>query len=59
MNISGGNVTTATISNLVPLMTYEIEVAAVNSAGTGMFSAVMIATTQPRGICDKCYIIKV
>ena len=38
MNISGRNVTTATISNLVPLMTYEIEVAAVNSAGTGMFS---------------------
>ena len=32
MNISGGNATTATISNLVPLMTYEIEVAAVNSA---------------------------
>ena len=63
MNISGGNVTTATISNLVPLMTYEIEVAAVNNAGTGMFSPVMTATTQPsesfRGICDKCCIIKV
>ena len=57
MNISGGNVTTATIPNLVPLMTYEIEVAAVKSAGTGMFSSVMTATTQPsesfRGICDK------
>ena len=63
MNISGGNVTTATISNLVPLMTYEIEVAAVNSAGTGIFSPVMTATTQPsesfRGICDKCCIIEV
>ena len=63
MNTSGGNVTTATILNLVPLMTYEIEVAAVNNAGTGMFSPVMTATTQPsesfRGICDKCCIIEV
>ena len=49
MYISGGNVTTATITNLVPLVTYEIKVAAVNSAGiyfTGMFSSVMTATTQ-------------
>ena len=57
INIPGGNVTTATIPNLVPLVTYEIEVAAVNSAGNGMFSSVMTATTQPsesfRGICDK------
>ena len=63
MNISGGNGAIATISNLVPLMTCEIEVAAVNSAGTGMFSSVMTATTQPsksfRGICDKCCIIEV
>ena len=60
MNISGGNGATATISNLVPLMTYEIEVAAVNSAGTGMFSSVTTATTQPsEGICDKCCIIEV
>ena len=63
MNISGGNVTTATIPNLVPLMTYEIEVAAVNSAGTGLFSPVMTATTRPsesfKGICDKRCIIKV
>ena len=61
MNISGENVTTATISNLVPLMTYEMEVAAVNSADiyiTGMFSSVMTTTTRQsesfRGICDKC-----
>ena len=63
MNISGGNVTTATIPNLVPLITYEIEVAAVNSAGTGLFSPVMTATTRPsksfKGICDKHCIIKV
>ena len=62
MNISGGNVAMATISNPVPL-TYEIKVAAVNSAGTGMFSPVITATTQPsesfRGICDKCYTKKV
>ena len=45
VKISGGIAVTAAISNLMPLMTYEIKVAAVNSAGTGMFSPVMIATT--------------
>ena len=47
MNVSGDSVTMATISNLMVSSTYEIEVAAVNSAGTGMFSPIVMATTQP------------
>ena len=47
MNISAASADMATISNLMVSTTYEIEVAAVNSAGTGMFSPVMIAITQP------------
>ena len=38
MSISGGSVTEATISGLTPSTTYSIEVAAVNGAGTGVYS---------------------
>ena len=37
-SVSGGSVTETTISNLTPSTTYNIEVAAVNDAGTGPFS---------------------
>ena len=37
-SLSGGSVTETTISNLTPSTTYNIEVAAVNDAGTGPFS---------------------
>ena len=37
-SVSGGSVTETTISNLTPSTTYNIEVAAVNDAGTGQFS---------------------
>ena len=47
MNVSGVSTAVTTISNLMVYTTYEIEVAAVNSAGSGMFSPVVIATTQP------------
>ena len=45
INISGGSVNNTTISNLLVSTTYEIEVAAVNSAGVGVFSPVIIYTT--------------
>ena len=37
---------TATINNLDPLTEYSVIVAAVNSAGTGVFSEPVIAVTQ-------------
>ena len=39
MSVSGGSVTEATISGLRPARTYSIQVAAVNSAGIGLYSA--------------------
>ena len=47
INISGGSVNNTTISNLLVSTTYEIEVAAVNSAGVGVFSPVILACTKP------------
>ena len=38
MSVSGGSVTEVTISGLTPSTTYSIEVAAVNSAGVGVYS---------------------
>ena len=38
MFVSGGSVTETTISNLTPSTTYTVRVAAVNDAGTGIFS---------------------
>ena len=38
MNVTGANVTEATLSNLTPSTTYSVQVAVVNSAGTGVFS---------------------
>ena len=40
-NVSGASVTETTISTLMPSTTYSIEVAAVNSAGTGSYSSTM------------------
>ena len=51
MNVSGESVARVTISNLTVSTTYEIEVAAINSAGTGIFSQAIKATTQP----SECY----
>ena len=47
LSILGESVNMTTISNLRASTTYAIEVAAVNSAGTGAFSPVLIAHTQP------------
>ena len=38
VSVSGGSVTEATISSLMPSTTYSIQVAAVNSAGIGVYS---------------------
>ena len=37
-DVSGGSVTEATISSLMPSTTYSIQMAAVNSAGIGVYS---------------------
>ena len=41
MSVSGGS---ATISSLMPSTTYSIQVAAVNSAGRGVYSDAVFAT---------------
>ena len=45
MNITGASVTEATISNLMLDTNYFIQVAAVNNAGTGVFSNAIIIKT--------------
>ena len=44
MSISGGSVTEANISSLMSSTTYSIQVAAVNSAGIGVYSDPPVAT---------------
>ena len=47
MSVSGGSVTVATILGLTPSTTYSIEVAAVNSVGTGVYSDPPIIVETP------------
>ena len=47
--VSGASVTETTISGLIPYTTYSIAVAAVNSAGTGVYSHVTISNTADPG----------
>ena len=44
--ISGGSITGTTISNLTPSTTYNVRVAAVTDAGTGVFSNIYVTQTQ-------------
>ena len=47
MNITGAGVTEATILNLILSTNYSIQIAAVNNAGTGVFSnAIIIKTVE-------------
>ena len=46
MSVSGGSVTEATISSLMSSTAYSIQVAAVNSAGTGVYSDLLIVQTE-------------
>ena len=45
MNITGAGVTEATIFNLILSTNYSIQIAAVNNAGTGVFSNATIIKT--------------
>ena len=47
MTVSGASTTQTTISGLNPSTTYSIQVAAVNSAGTGVYSDPEMAETLP------------
>ena len=49
MNVSGGDTTEISITDLTPSTTYSIEVAAVNSAGTGVYSEPLVAMTWLAG----------
>ena len=51
MSVSGCSVTEATISGLTPSTTYSIEVAAVNSAGIGVYSDPPVIVETPFGKC--------
>ena len=53
MSVSGGSVTEATISNLMSSTTYSIQVAAVNSAGIGIYSDLLIVQTESK--CSPIY----
>ena len=44
-SVSGGSVTEITISNLTPSTTYNVQVAAVNNAGTGDYSNIISIIT--------------
>ena len=46
MSVSGGGATMTTISGLSAATVYTIEVAAVNSAGTGVYSDAIMQLTQ-------------
>ena len=48
MSVSGGSVTEATISSLMSSTTYSIQVAAVNSVGTGVYSDYFIVQTASK-----------
>ena len=54
MSVSGGSVTEATISHLMSSTTYSIQVAAVNSAGIGNYSDLLIVQTESKCILLMC-----
>ena len=54
MSVSGGSVTEATTSSLMSSTTYSIQVAAVNSAGTGVYSDLLIVQTESKCILLTC-----
>ena len=45
VSVSGGDVTEATITGLAPSTNYSVRVAAVNNAGTGVFSSSLYVDT--------------
>ena len=55
MSVSGGSVTEATISELIQSTSYFIEVATVNSAGTGMYNNPSVITETPAQAPSKSF----
>ena len=53
MSVSGGSITEATISSLMSSATYSIRVAAVNSAGTGVYSDYLIVHAESKCTADS------
>ena len=57
MSVSGGAATETNIVDLTPSTNYSIEVAAVNSAGTGVYSEPLVVMTWVAGTYNTiCYI---
>ena len=56
VSVSGGGATMITISELTPSTTYSIEMAAVNSAGTGVYSTPLAAET-PESKCAYLHVL--
>ena len=54
MSVSRGDITETTITELTPSTTYSIEVAAVNSAGTGVYSSAVTRLTLGIKLCWLC-----
>ena len=52
MNITGASVIEATIPNLMLSTKYSIQIAAVNNAGTGVFSNATIIKTVEQSECQ-------
>ena len=55
MSVSGGSVTEATISSLMSSTTYSIQVAAVNSASTGVYSDLLTVQTESECNPTQCF----
>ena len=55
VNISGGATTETTISGLTPSTSYSLAVAAVNSAGIGVYTDLLNVTTDSKYILYKCW----
>ena len=55
-SVSGGGATQTTISGLTQSTTYSIEVAALNNAGTGVYSLVTTAETEGECSFAKLYL---
>ena len=49
VNVSGGTTTNVTLSGLTPSTCYVIEIAAVNSAGIGVYSEPLTVKTSVAG----------
>ena len=54
ISVSGGATTETIITELIPSTTYSIEVAAVNSAGTGVNSNAVTRLTLGIKLCWLC-----